>query len=140
MGRSRWRRESISITVTTKYHEEERLQSHARYHPSRLDVRPVRPAARLPNHVTSDAHRDAAVVNAQSVDARLAVGRLYHVCHAGCEIGFCQSFHYRPFPPVLDAVHLGQMALIVPTYVTRDTRTGREKSPRHRLARLVRPF
>jgi hypothetical protein len=94
--------------------KEERLQPHARYHPSRLDVQPVGLAARLSNHVAAGAHRGAAVVNAQSVDARLAVGRLYHVCHAGREVGSCQSIHHRPFPPALDAVHLEQMTLTVP--------------------------
>lgn len=69
--------------------EEERLQYDARYHSSHLDLQ-------LMDHVLIDTHRDAAadvaapaVVNAHAVDARLAVGKPYHVRHAGRKIGFC---------------------------------------------------
>lgn len=112
------RRELISGTMTMKYRGfwRRNVYSVTRDIISAVfDVQPMSLVMLLSDHVSVDAHDDAAAnVAAPAVDTRLAVERPCHVCQAGREIGFRQPFHHRAFPPVLDAVHLEQVRPIVP--------------------------
>jgi len=140
-------RRSIADTVTMKYRGFSRKSVCSLTHD-------IIPAAVLPDHV---------IVNVRRCSGRRCSssrrGRAGHRCASGREaavssppgreVGSRQFFYHRSFPPALDAVHLEQMTLIVPPIRSmrhrpcterRDTRAGRENSPRRRPACPVRPF
>jgi len=100
----------------------------------------------LSGRVALGAHRRVAadlaflaVMDPRPFDAPLPVAPLHHHLHRPArDVGPAQLFHHRPLPLALDAMHRGQVAPIVPTYVARGAARAEEDAVRGQDAEIPR--